>query len=196
MNVLYVVMGKSASGKDTIYGKLMNSHPELAPVIPYTTRPIREGEREGEEYRFVDRDEMLRMEAAGEIIESRCYHTVRGDWYYFTAADEQFDRPSQGHVMISTLEGYEKLRDYFGSRRVVPIYIEVPDFIRIDRALGREKKQERPCVAEVCRRYLADEEDFSEEKLTRAGISRRIDNSDLEEAMMKIEQILAKNEKI
>ena len=187
---LYIIMGKSATGKDTLYTRIRERHPELEPVIPYTTRPIREGEKEGEEYRFVDAAGMEEMEKKHQIIERRCYHTMKGDWYYFTAADEQWEG-DKNHIMITTLEGFEGLRDHFGKEAVVPIYIEVEDMLRIERSLGREKKEETPCVAEVCRRFLADEEDFSEEKLTRAGIVRRVDNRDLETAIREIEEILA-----
>ncbi len=186
-------MGKSATGKDTLYVRIRERHPELLPVIPYTTRPIREGEKEGEEYRFVDEETMRDMEKDKKIIESRCYHTMRGDWYYFTAEDEQL-AGDENHIMITTLEGYEQIRDYFGADRVVPIYIEVSDVTRIERALGREKKEETPCIAEVCRRYLADDEDFSEERLSQAGITRRVCNQDLSEALGQIEQILAGDE--
>ena len=186
---LYIVMGKSATGKDTLYVRIRERHPELLPVIPYTTRPIREGEKEGEEYRFVDEPTMREMKEKNEIIESRCYHTMRGDWYYFTAADEQL-AGDEDHIMITTLEGYEQIRDYFGSEHVIPIYIEVSDVTRIERALGREKKEETPCIAEVCRRYLADDEDFSEERLAQAGIMTRVQNQDLSQALSEIEKIL------
>ncbi len=187
--LMYIVMGKSATGKDTLYTKILQSHPELAPVIPYTTRPIREGERDGEEYHFVDIDTMEKMKSEGRIIESRCYHTVRGDWYYFTAADEQLEG-SKDHIMITTLEGYEQIRDYFGEDKVIPIYIEVSDVTRIERAIGREKKEGKPCIAEVCRRYLADDEDFSEDKLKNNKIVRRVTNENLDEAMAQIGSLL------
>ncbi len=187
--LMYIVMGKSATGKDTLYAKIIKAHPELAPVIPYTTRPIREGETEGEEYHFVDIETMEQMKKDGKIIESRCYHTVRGDWYYFTADDEQLSGDSD-HIMITTLEGYEQIRDYFGSEKVIPIYIEVSDVTRIERAVGREKKEDTPCIAEVCRRYLADDEDFSEDKLEKNKIVRRVSNEDLETAMSQIEELI------
>ena len=44
MGKIYYVMGKSSSGKDTIYKKLMEAHPRFRTIVPYTTRPIREGE--------------------------------------------------------------------------------------------------------------------------------------------------------
>ena len=187
--LLYIVMGKSATGKDTLYGHILKAHPELAPVIPYTTRPIREGENDGEVYHFVDYETFTRMRDEGKIIESRCYHTVRGDWYYFTADDDQLTGDAD-HIMITTLEGYEQIRDYFGGEKVIPIYIEVSDVTRIERAVGREKKEDSPCIAEVCRRYLADDEDFSEEKLENDGIVRRVKNESLDEAMRQIEELI------
>ena len=47
MGKIFYVMGKSASGKDTIYKELRERIPELKTVVLYTTRPIRDGETEG-----------------------------------------------------------------------------------------------------------------------------------------------------
>ena len=55
MGKIFYVMGKSASGKDTIYKRLHSRMPELKTVTMYTTRPIRDGEQNGVEYFFVDR---------------------------------------------------------------------------------------------------------------------------------------------
>ena len=195
MGHLYLFMGKSAAGKDTLYHKVMGSHPELIPVIPYTTRPIRAGEREGREYHVVSKKELSEMEALGKVIECRCYETVKGPWYYFTADDGQIDFEKGDFCMITTLEGYEKIRMFYGEERVLPLYIEVEDMIRIKRSLAREKEQEHPCVAEVCRRFLADEEDFSEENLRRLGIDKRIENNSLEQAICQIEETLKNGRK-
>jgi hypothetical protein len=63
---------------------------------------------------------------------------------------------------------------------VVPIYIEVETGERLTRALNREKQEEEPKYAEMCRRFLADEEDFSEENIIKAEIGRRFENIELE----------------
>lgn len=190
MGRLFVMMGKSASGKDTLYRRMMERYTELHPVIPYTTRPIRAGESEGAEYHFVPIERMEEMKRNGQIVECRCYQTVKGPWYYFTADDGQIDFAKGDFALISTLEGYEQIRDFYGEDRVVPLYIEVEDFLRLERALSRERQQAAPCVAEVCRRFLADEEDFSEEKLHRLDISQRISNISVEEALAQIGQAL------
>lgn len=190
MGKLFVMMGKSASGKDTLYRRMMEQYTELNPVIPYTTRPIRAGETEGAEYHFVTLERMEQMKSKGQIVECRCYQTVKGAWYYFTAEDGQIDFAKGDFALISTLEGYEQIRRFYGADQVVPLYIEVGDFLRLERALARERQQEAPCVAEVCRRFLADEEDFSEEKLYCLGISQRISNISVEEALAQIGQAL------
>lgn len=191
MGKLFIFMGKSASGKDTLYQKIMERNPELKSVIPYTTRPVRRGETEGKEYHFVTEEQLREWEKENKVVECRCYHTVRGDWYYFTADDGQIDFDRGNYGMISTLEGYEKIRQYYGEEKVEPIYIEVEDFVRMERSLNREKQQDNPCVAEVCRRYLMDEKDFAEEKLKKAEITKRVKNENLEEAICQIEAILA-----
>ncbi len=88
--------------------------------------------------------------------------------------------------MIGTLESYEKLCGYFGQKRIVPIYVEVEDGERLSRALMRERLQEEPKYAEMCRRFLADTIDFSEVNLKRFGIDRRFQNVVLEECIQEI----------
>lgn len=190
MGKIYYVMGKSCSGKDTIYRRLTERHPELRVIVPYTTRPIREGEQDGVEYFFVDREKMEEMQAAGRIIELRSYNTVLGVWNYFTADDGQIDLASHSYLIIGTLVSYEAMRDYYGAEALVPIYVEVEDGMRLERAIGRERKQAKPQYEEMCRRFLADAEDFSEEKLCRAGITKRFVNTDLEQCLKEIETFI------
>lgn len=185
MGKIFYLMGKSASGKDSIYKKIKEALPELKPIVIYTTRPIREGERDGVEYHFVDDAKRAELEAAGKVIELRAYNTVHGIWKYFTADDGQFD--SQDHLIaIGTLESYVQLRSYFGEEKLVPIYIEVEDGVRLERALERERKQKEPKYEELCRRFLADAADFSEERLSRAGITHRFFNVDMDQCVEEI----------
>ena len=166
-------MGKSSSGKDTIYKEIREQMPELRSITPYTTRPIREGETDGVEYFFVDEERLHQMQEEERVIEVRSYHTKCGIWTYFTADDGQIDLKSQDYLVIGTLESYSGMREYFGDEKIIPIYIEVEDGLRLERALGRERQQKEPKYAEMCRRFLADSEDFSEENLKKAGIERK-----------------------
>lgn len=181
-------MGKSASGKDTVFSRLINDNKlSLERMVPYTTRPMRSGETDGVEYHFTDIDGLKSLRDDGKVIEERCYHTVHGDWHYFTVDDENVSR-DKDYLLIGTLEVYTKLVSYFGLDRVVPLYIEIDDGERLQRALQRERSQDNPKYAEMCRRYLADCEDFSEDKIALAGIVKRYDNSNLEECIGSIKE--------
>ena len=188
MGHIFCLMGKSASGKDTVFSRLINDNKlSLERMVPYTTRPMRSGETDGVEYHFTDIDGLKSLRDDGRVIEERCYHTIHGDWHYFTVDDENVSR-DKDYLLIGTLEVYEKLVAFYGSDRVVPLYIEIDDGERLQRALQREKSQDNPKYAEMCRRYLADCEDFSEEKIALAGIVKRYDNSNLEECIESIKE--------
>lgn len=191
MAKIFYLMGKSASGKDTIYKKIKEAFPQLRPIVIYTTRPIREGERNGVEYFFVDDKELEQLQQAGKVIELREYNTVHGIWKYFTADDGQFDSEND-LVAIGTLESYVKLKTYFGEEKLVPLYIEVEDGLRLERAVFRERQQKSPKYEELCRRFLADAADFSEEKIKAAGITRRFQNIEMEECVNSLAEFIRK----
>ena len=189
MNKIYCIMGKSASGKDTIYRRLLqNTDLRLKKIIPYTTRPIRAKEQDGVQYYFTNEEKMQELKASGKVIECRGYNTIHGMWYYFTVDDHQVDLLKSSYLIIGTPEAYVNIRDYYGRDLVVPIYIELDDGIRLSRALGRERKQDNPKYEEMCRRFLADKEDFSPEKIAQAGITRTFVNNRWQDCL---EEILA-----
>lgn len=197
MGRIFYIMGKSASGKDHVYETLMQEEQlSLAPLVLYTTRPIRSGETEGKEYFFVDEEKLELLRNAGKIIEERAYHTVYGIWYYFTADDGQINLEEKDYLGIGTLESYRKLQRYYGRQALCPIYVEVEDGIRLERALQREKRQQEPKYAELCRRYLADCEDFSESNIQEAGITLRFENNtEFSDCLEKIYKFICEEQK-
>lgn len=191
MGKIFCVMGKSATGKDTIYQNLLETDAlQLKRIIPYTTRPIRDGEEPGREYHFCTEEDVQRLDGEGRIVEMRAYNTVYGIWKYFTVNDGSIDLECENYLLIGTLEAYVKVRDYFGADAVVPIYVEVEDGERLLRAISREKKQDIPKYEEMCRRFLADAKDFSEENLAEAGITKRFENLILEDTIAEIKQYI------
>lgn len=193
MGRIFYIMGKSASGKDRIYRSLLeDAHLPVKEFTIFTTRPIRQGETDGKEYYFVDRDRLNDLREAGKIIEERSYNTVHGIWTYFTADDGRTDLEKYDYLGIGTLESYEKLRDYYGTEKILPIYIEVEDGIRLERALQRERMQKVPKYKEMCRRFLADCEDFAEEKIQHLKIEKRFyNNGTLEECRKEVEEYIS-----
>lgn len=189
MGKIFYVMGKSSSGKDTIYNMLINDDSlHLRTIVGYTTRPMRKGEEDGREYFFVGEDELEKLESQGNVIECRGYDTVYGKWYYFTVCDEQINLKENNYILIGTLDSFEKVRAFYGDDLVQPIYINVEDGERLSRALAREKLQSTPKYSEMCRRFLADCEDFSENKVAKAGIRHVYENDVLEDCYSNIKR--------
>lgn len=190
MSKIYYLMGKSSAGKDTIYRELKKMFPELRTVTLYTTRPMRDGEKDGEEYFFVTKETLDGYRDSGRLIEMRTYHTVCGDWHYATVDDGQLALEAADYLMIGTLESYSKMKDYYGAAVLVPLYIEVDDGLRLKRAIAREEEQETPRYDEVCRRFLADKKDFSVENLVRAGITKCYYNIDKVQCLEEIKKVI------
>lgn len=195
MGKIYCIMGKSASGKDTIYKELLKQDKvKLQTLVTYTTRPIREGERDGVEYFFSNEEELENFKSQNKVIEIREYHTMHGVWKYFTVDDGRLNLENHSYIFIGTLESYLRLRDYYGKSVLVPIYINLDDGLRLTRALQREQQQDNPKYAELCRRYLADEEDFSKDKLADADVLIQFENDNLVSVLDQIVEYMVLNQ--
>lgn len=190
MGKIFYLMGKSASGKDTLYKRLLEACPKLKTIILYTTRPMRDGETDGVEYYFTTPEVLQRFSEEGKMIELRTYETVSGRWSYATVDDGQVDLENEDYLAIGTLISYENMRNYYGEDHVIPLYIAVDDGTRLERALRRERQQKKPNYAELCRRFLADEADFSRENLQRLGIEKAYENEDFEECVLQLKKTI------
>lgn len=212
MGKIFVIMGKTSSGKDTVFKQVLeclearqDGAESIETVVIYTTRPMRPGEINGLQYFFVSEKRLEELRQQGKVMEERCYHTVHGPWYYFTVNDGQIDLENHSYLMINTLAGFEMIRSYYNKQSqnatesnnnsangssdiVIPIYIEADPKDRLLRYISRESLQEKPNYSEVCRRFLADESDFSDVELARLGITKRYRNQDLEACCREVEQ--------
>ena len=187
MGKLIVLMGKSATGKDTIY-KLLQADKSLnlQQLVPYTTRPMRAGERDGEAYHFVSEEEFHVLLGQGRVIEHRSYHTIHGLWRYFTVEDDQLDLEQHSYLLIGTLEAYVSIVEHFDADKVIPVLVTLDDGVRLERALTRERQQEHPKYEEMCRRFLADSADYAQEKVEAAGITKLFENHSSEASAEEI----------
>lgn len=195
MGKIFVLLGKSSSGKDAIFRNLMSDDSlGLKKVVIYTTRPMREGEKDGVQYFFSDKKGYEELLKSRKIIEERKYDTVYGEWIYFTVDDGQIDLSDGNYLIIGTIDSLMSISEYYGSEYVIPILINTDDGIRLQRALKRELKQAEPKYAEMCRRFLADEEDFSEERKAMAKITRVFNNNDaIEDCINEIKDYIISN---
>lgn len=193
MGKIFCIMGKSSSGKDTIFKLLIEENiQELREVVSYTTRPIRTNETDGVEYYFITKKDLDDWTSKNKIIEKRCYDTAHGKWYYSTIDDGQIDlKSNKNYIIISTLESFIGIRDYYGKGNVLPIYIDIDDGLRLQRALDREREQSEPKYEEMCRRFIADNIDFSKENLKLAGITRKFENYNLDKVIEEIKVFIS-----
>lgn len=191
MGKIICLMGKSASGKDTLYHQVLADKTlGLRRVVSYTTRPIRAGEENGQAYYFCNEAELERQRQAGRVIEERMYRTVAGPWHYFTLADEQIDLTNGWYLLIATPQMVGSLRRFYGEQAVLAILVDLDDGERLSRALAREKRQERPNYAEVCRRFLADEEDFAPSVLAELAPIHRVVHENTDDCVKQIEDYI------
>lgn len=186
MGKIFYVMGKSATGKDTIFNKIIEtmdneSDINLKKIPIYTTRPPRIGEIEGIHYHFVDDQKCEKLLDEGKVIELRTYNRIQDTVKYFTVKDENINIATGNYIGLGTIDSFLQIKKYFNGKNVVPIYIEVEDEQRILRAIKRESEQnnKNKNFQEVCRRYIADENDFNIDKIKDAQISKSYINDDI-----------------
>lgn len=190
MGKLFCIIGKSGSGKDTVFKRLLHEMSAyIKPLVTYTTRPRRDNETDGVEYHFITENELAEFKKAGKVIELRQYDTVKGIWYYCTVDDGKITLDKGNFIVIATLEGLDGLKKRFGDS-VVPLYIDVEDGERLSRALFRERTLSSPDYYELCRRFLADNEDFSQKRLKKAGIAMLFSNENLENCIESLKNYI------
>jgi guanylate kinase len=153
--IIIALLGKAGAGKDTVAKVLVENNPEWHMMVSCTTRPMREGEKEGVNYYYLTNEEFAKKVLNGEMLEAVCFN----NWYYGT--DKTTLLPGI-NVGVFNPEGYDC---FLESAKIDPeltvigFYVYVDDKIRMMRQLTRETD---PDVKEICRRYFADLEDFDD----------------------------------
>jgi guanylate kinase len=108
---LLVLSAPSGGGKSSIARNLLQGRDDLGYSVSATTRPMREGEREGVDYHFLSRDEFIRRRDAGEFLEWATY----GGHLYGTLRSEIERIFARGrHAVVDIeIEGARQIRGHF-----------------------------------------------------------------------------------
>lgn len=155
---LFLLVGKSASGKDTFMNMLLSDFKEIKPLVSHTTRPMRTGEKDGETYHFVDDATFEEMLDNGEFLETTSY-TIESEnkiYKYGLSKKEVMDTP-YAMTIVNPYGLNNLLANKFIKDNIVSILITRNDK---DRILAYINRDENVNIKEMIDRYKRDEEDF------------------------------------
>ena len=108
MRNILVICGKTASGKNLVRDILVEKY-NYNPIITYTSRPPRKGEKQDITYHFISTDEFIEKINNGFFAEWKDYVTNDGIWYYGTALEDCVNA-TDNDVIILTPEGVRDLK--------------------------------------------------------------------------------------
>lgn len=195
---IFYIMGRGGSGKDTVKNILLRSTlVNLEQLRVVTTRPMRPGETDGGEYVFTDNDEFNRMLENNELAETRSYNTIYGSWNYATYKIDPKLFEKYLFIGGGPIAAYESLKAVYGDD-VIPILLTISPHEAIIRSLRRMGNPDEKYCKEVCRRFLADSDDYSDENIKRLNLTRHniFDNSGaISETASKIVAFILRNSK-
>ena len=176
---MLIILGKTASGKNTIVNELVKNY-GFKQLVTYTTRPKRKGEIEGVTYHYISLEEFKKKDREGFFAESSYFCPASGgEWAYGTSL-EDFKKADDKTVLITNPRGYYSLLSNIGLGHACSIYI----MAKIDILLDRLEKR-GDSFLEAKRRIIADREDFED-------IEDYVDFWIANDGMFSIEEIASK----
>ena len=165
--IVFVLLGKTGSGKSTILNMIQDVHGvDLPKLASYTSRPRRSNEEKSNEYIFLDNSKFDEMVANGCFMEHRKYTVADGSiWQYGTGfPDSDYSITTMTPDVVPTVKNVAEIKVY-------PIYIDVSQDIRYKRMKFRESQMETPNYSEMVRRYISDEKRYTQKMMEDAGIN-------------------------
>lgn len=173
---MIILLGKTASGKDTVLNKLVKQG--YKKIVRTTTRPARKGEIDGVDYNFIAEEEFKQLINTRYFAEWKKYDTVEGVWYYGSPLDE-ISRADNKSVVILTPDGYRDIKDELDEH--VAIYVYANNKTIRNRLSKRGDKKE-----EADRRVKWDNEDFKGAEFLADRIFYNNEGKDIEDLVNEI----------
>ena len=156
MRNILVICGKTASGKNLVRDILVEKY-NYNPIVTYTSRPPRKGEKQDVTYHFISTDEFIEKINNGFFAEWKDYVTNDGIWYYGTALDDCMNA-SDKDVIILTPDGVRDLKNNDVNLIVVYLYSNLKTIRHRLEFRGDDEK-------EVERRISSDIKDFKDAEM-------------------------------
>lgn len=153
MYKIIAFLGESGCGKDYAVSYLCSKYPNIFhKVITTTTRPKRDYEIENKDYIFTTIPEFTKEVLNGNIIEATCFNE---DWYYGTNI-KQLNKDKVNLIVLNPESMFNLLQNE-KNISLAFFYVQANDKDRLIYSLHREQN---PDCKEICRRFLADKDDF------------------------------------
>ncbi len=188
MAIIFCLLGKSASGKNTILSKLIKYELGLIPIICYTTRQKRINEIDGIDYHFVEKQKEIELTTQYKVIAYRKYHTLLGKYSYFFLDDNTVKRNTNNrYIVILGLKEYLMFQNYFYTPCLVPIYVHINFRHRVRRLFKRNQNRFQ---LEMIRRLIYDAFYYRKRSLTKAGINHVVKNKDIDSCILEIQNYI------
>jgi len=158
--LLLVVSAPSGAGKTTLCKRLLAEEPELSFSISYTTRPPRQGEKNGHDYFFINKDLFHKMLQEGLFLE---WAEVHGN-LYGTSKEAVLKAIQQGRDILLDIDvqGAFQVREKLG-RDAVLVFILPPSLEELERRLrtrGTEDEATLKRRLEGAKREIAQAHQF------------------------------------
>jgi len=177
---LFVIAAPSGAGKTTLVKEMVERHPELRFSVSYTTRSKREKERDGVDYCFVSIDEFLRLEAAGELLESA---RVFGN-HYGTSQQQVARHLADKHNVILEIDWQGAQQVRLSMPNCVSVFILPPSQQELTRRLQARRTDSEAVIEQRLGEALGDMQHWDE-------FDYCIINDDLGVAVTEMEAVFA-----
>ena len=156
MRNILVICGKTASGKNLVRDILVEKY-NYNPIVTYTSRPPRKGEKQDVTYHFISTDEFIEKINNGFFAEWKDYDTNDGLWYYGTALEDCVNA-TDNDVIILTPDGVRDLKKNGVNAIVIYLYSNLNTIKHRLKFRGDDLK-------EVERRISSDIKDFKDAEM-------------------------------
>ena len=179
LGTLYVISAPSGAGKSSLVKALIEKTSAIGVSVSHTTRAKREGEQDGVDYNFIDKESFIAMVGESAFLE----HAQVFDNYYGTAIANIEDKLKQGEDVILEI-------DWQGAAQVrkqlpyaVNIFILPPSLSALEERLQGRGQDSDEIIARRMRDAKSETSHYSE-------YDYLVVNDDFENALIELKSIV------
>lgn len=177
---LIIISGTTCAGKGTVIKKLLERNKNMVLSLSYTSRPIRKGEVDGIDYKFISHEEFERKIENGDFLE---YAKVRYGEYFGTPKEniENLLRAGKDVILEIDVQGAKQIKEKLPE--TILIFIMAPSMEEVKR---RIKARGAETAEQIVDRFQTAYREINEVN----KYNYVVVNDNLEEAIQKVEAIL------